>query len=164
MSLLPILGILAFVLVIVFLLSSVLFGAPYLPTMAVTSAQLFKQVSLPRGSTFYDLGCGDGRMLQAAREHGYKAVGYETNPMLWLLCKWRFRRDKHTRIKFGNFLKADLSQADLVYVFGVSSVVNKLENNALKNLPRGSWLVLNGYRLPKRKPSKAAAGLIYYKF
>ncbi len=164
MNWLAIAGYLTLFLLLLFLLSSVLFGAPYVPTLAITSSQLFQLVQLPKGSIYYDLGCGDGRMLRYARQHGYLAVGYETNPLLWLWCKWRFRHDHGVQIYFGNFLKADLSRADLVYVFQMGSVVAKLERTALTTMSAGSWLVLQGYRLPKRKPTKVVGSLICYKF
>lgn len=152
------------ILLLVFFMSSVLFGAPYVPTLDKTTRQLFSSVKLPKGAYFYDLGCGDGKVLRAARAKGYAVVGYETNPMLYLLCKWRFRRDSMAKVKFGNFLKADLSKADLIYVFGVRSVAAKIEHTTIKSFKHGAWLVMCGYRLPKRKPTKVQGILIYYKF
>jgi SAM-dependent methyltransferase len=152
------------ILLLTFLISSVLFGAPYVPTLDKTSKQLFATMKLYRGDLFYDLGCGDGKVLRAARQHGYQVVGYETNPLLYLLCRWRFRGDRQAKIKFGNFIKADLSDADLIYVFGVRSIAQKLEQTTIKTIKRGAWLVMCGYRLPKRKPIKSQGVLIYYKF
>lgn len=152
------------ILLLVFFLSSVLFGAPYVPTLDKTTKQLFSSVKLPKGATFYDLGCGDGKLLAAARQHGYGAVGYETNPLLYLLCRWRFRGDHNTKIKLGSFIKADLSEADLIYVFGVRSIAAKIEQTTIKTIKPGAWLVMCGYRLPKRRPTKSQGVLIYYKF
>lgn len=149
---------------LVFFMSSVLFGAPFVPTLDKTTRQLFSTIKLPKGAAFYDLGCGDGKLLAAARQRGYEAVGYETNPLLYLLCRWRFRGDHHTKIKLGSFIKADLGGADLIYVFGVRSIASKIEQTTIKTIKHGAWLVMCGYRLPKRKPTKSQGVLIYYKF
>ena len=152
------------IMLLVFFMSSVLFGAPYVPTLDKTSKQLFATVKLRKGAVFYDLGCGDGKVLRAARSKGFSVVGYETNPLLYVLCKWRFRGDSMVKIRFGNFIKANLSEADLIYVFGVRSIAVKLEQTTVKTIKPGAWLVMCGYRLPKRKPTKSQGVLIYYKF
>lgn len=53
-----------------FLLSSILFGAPYVPVHKVNQKAVFELLELQKGETFIDLGSGDGRMLRQAASLG----------------------------------------------------------------------------------------------
>ena len=59
-----------------------LVGAPYLPTLTPQVAAALELAALRPGETLLELGCGDGKVLIAAAQQGYRAVGYELNPIL----------------------------------------------------------------------------------
>lgn len=96
--------------------------APWVPSRKRDLRRVFVLAQLKPGEVFYDLGCGDGRVvLAAAREFGARAVGFEFSVPFYLICKIRqfFNLDRDIEFKFKNFYKADLSQADVLYCFGV---------------------------------------------
>jgi SAM-dependent methyltransferase len=64
----------------------IFFGAPYLPTLRPQIQAAFALLELKPGQTLLELGCGDGKVLVAAAEAGYKAVGIELNPILALVA------------------------------------------------------------------------------
>ena len=61
-------------------------GAPYLPTLRKQIDAAFDLAELMPNDMVIELGCGDGRVLIAAAKLGYKAVGYELNPILFIIC------------------------------------------------------------------------------
>lgn len=79
-----------------------LFGAPYVPTLAVQQQKALRLLNLKKGETLLELGCGDGRVLLAAAKQGVYGIGYELNPILFVVAKivtWRYR--KHVKVVLG---------------------------------------------------------------
>src|SRR5208283_1846153 len=55
----------------------------YQPTCTIPLRQLLKELNIPRGKVFVDLGCGKGIVLLVASEFGFKeARGIEISPVL----------------------------------------------------------------------------------
>ncbi len=66
-----------------------------------------------------DIGCGDGRLLlrlsQALPDAQF--VGIESAPVLYLIARWRCRKQSNCTIHFGDFWKMDWSPYDVVFAF-----------------------------------------------
>lgn len=150
---------------IVLLFGFVVFiGAPYVPTRTQDVPHIFEQIALPKHAKVVDLGAGDGKLLVFAAQKGYQVVGYEINPILWLICKWRLRAYTNADVLLKSFWQADMSQADMVYTFLVSKYMNKLEDKLTKEMPPGSWLVSNVFELNYKKPHHTCHSMYYYQF
>src|SRR3982751_238116 len=94
----------ATVVIIVCFAGVLLFGAPYLPTLKPQIQTALKLADLKSGQTLLELGCGDGKVLIAAAQRGLHVVGYELNPLLFLVAWLRTRRyRKQVRVVWGNF-------------------------------------------------------------
>ncbi|HEX5395235.1 MAG TPA: class I SAM-dependent methyltransferase [Candidatus Saccharimonadales bacterium] len=158
-----ILALLAAALVIIFGFV-LLFGAPYLPTLKKPRNDVFELLALKPGQVFVDLGCGDGRMLSAAAQRGYEAVGYELNPLLALYAWLRTRRySGKVKVRCANFWNADISDADGVFVFLIGHFMFRLD----KMISRQSGgktikLVSNAFEIPGKRPVKRKGGLYLY--
>ena len=142
-----------------------IFGAPYLPTHKKQIELALELLKLQPGESLYELGCGDGRVLRAAARKGYRAVGYEMNPLLYIIAvisTWRYR--KVTSIRFGNFWNADLSDADGVYVFLLDRFMSRLDEKLSKELKKGTRLTSYTFKIPGKKPVFARAGVFVYKY
>ena len=65
-------------------------GAPYVPTHRRKIMAALDLMNLKSNDMVVDLGSGDGNFLIAAARRGWRAVGYEINPVLclisWLRC------------------------------------------------------------------------------
>jgi SAM-dependent methyltransferase len=144
----------------------VLFGAPYLPTRRPQAEAALDLLNLKPGQTFYDLGCGDGRLLRLAAQRGIKAVGYELNPILALaagLVNWRYR--KLVRVKLGNFWYADISNADGIFVFLVGKRMRQLDKFiASRGGSRPLKLVSYGFQIPGKKSAGKSGAMYLYKY
>lgn len=98
---------------------------------------------LKPGMIVYDLGSGDGRVLVEAAKRGAKPVGVEMNPFLVLLC-----RLKKLNVRWQNLWNADISEAQVVFVYLLPHHMNKLERKLKKELKPGSLIVSNSFIFP----------------
>ena len=146
-----------FVLALLWILVPALYGLPPVPTNPNRIRKALKLVNLQPNETLYDLGAGDGRVLLiAAREFNAKAIGIEIGPIqcavIWLRTAASGFGNK-IQIKWGNFLKADLSAADVVFVYATSKEVLKLASYLNKQMKPGSRLVSISADFPEWEPS-----------
>ena len=111
----------------------VLFGAPYLPTLAPQVKTALELAELKKGQHLLELGCGDGRVLIAAAKQGIRVTGYELNPVLAFISWLRTRRYKGlVTVVWGNFWKGTLPPADAIFVFLLPKYMEKLNNKVIQ--------------------------------
>lgn len=144
--------------------SAWLFGAPYVPTMK-KNEEIALEFLAPCKKVA-DLGSGDGRILIALAKRGIDCVGFETNPLLvwWSRRKMKNRGlHKKANIYWKNFNAADLRIFDGVYVFGIPTVIRKLEKKIQKELPESATIVTCGYHFTHIQPVAKKRGVWLYK-
>ena len=142
----------------------VFFGAPYVPTRRQDLIRVFQEVSLPKDALVIDLGSGDGKMLQIAARKGYKTIGYEINPILWLQSSIRLRRYPRAKVKLKSFWYADVSEADLVFTFLATRYMPKLEDKLEREMKPGSYFASYVFALPNLKVSHKNKNTHFYRF
>ncbi|MEK7579800.1 MAG: hypothetical protein AAB469_01240 [Patescibacteria group bacterium] len=121
-------------------------GAPYVPLPKKSIKGILAFADLKGDGRFYDLGCGDGRVLiEAVKGFGIKkAIGYEISP--WPYFKGRFLvrsnglKEKITILK-KDFLEADFKQADVVFIYLYPKIVQKLVPKFKEELYYGSKII-----------------------
>lgn len=142
-----------------------LFGAPYLPTHNKQMHLALDVLQLKKGAVLYELGCGDGRILKEAGRRGYRAVGYELNPLLFVIAKVNtLPYRKQVKVRLGNFWQADLSKADAVYVFLLDRFMPKLDKKLSSELKPGVKLASYTFKIPGRKITKTTSGVHVYTY
>ena len=146
--------------------SVLLFGAPYLPTMRRQREAALDLLDLKPGQVFYDLGCGDGRLLRAAAKCGLRAIGYELNPFLALVAWLSTRRyGSLVSVRWANFWRADISDADGVFVFLITPFMTKLDDfMRSQKFTNQVKLASYAFQIPGRKPAKKSNGVFLYNF
>jgi predicted RNA methylase len=101
----------------------------------------------------YDLGCGDGRfIISVARKFGAKAVGIEINPILYLWCQiviTLLGLRRRIKIKFGNFFKYNLGDADVVICYLLQETNDKLEDKLLRELKPTARVISSSFMFNK---------------
>lgn len=103
--------------------------APWVPVSRKELPRVERLASLKPGDTFVEIGCGDGRVLRyiAKRHPGVQLVGIEISIIFYLLAKLNvfllFR--KYVSVRYGDALKYDLGQADVVYTYSLRDTLNK---------------------------------------
>jgi SAM-dependent methyltransferase len=137
------------ILIIVFvLISSVAIAgfsfAPWVPAWGKNLPRIFKLAEIKPGEIFYDLGCGDGRVVVYANKNWQaKAIGLEISLPFFLICKIRqvFNRQRDLTFKLKNLYKEDLSRADVVYFFGMPDKIEKLKVKLARELKPGARVI-----------------------
>lgn len=96
-------------------------GAPYVPSQRRYVKQAFEKIyPLSAKDVLVDIGCGDGLVLRAARRQGAKAIGYEINPILYVIALWLSRRDDKVSVRLANFWTVELPvDTTVLYAFSV---------------------------------------------
>jgi len=146
-----------------------LFGAPYVPTLTKQVKSALDLADLQPGQTLLELGCGDGKVLIAAAERGWTAIGYELNPILAGLAWLRTRRyGKRVKVICGNFWSVKWPQADAIFVFLLDKYMVKLDTKIAQNYSRASGrplkLVSFAFAIPDKKPDEIRDGVFLYKY
>lgn len=140
-------------------------GAPYLPTRHKQRQQALDLLELKPGQTLIDLGSGDGAMLLAAARRRIYVVGYEINPLLVLVSKFRTRKyGKTVKVIRGNFWKHRWPEADAVFVFLTGTYMEKLDQQMKISFKKEIKLVTYGFALKGKKPVKKVGAFFLYKY
>ncbi len=142
--------------IFLFLLKPALQGAPFVPTPKSIIRKALKFANLKPGESLYDLGSGTGKVLViGAKEFGAKVVGFEFSAFLFLISKLNFffHRIKGN-IYCQDFFKANLSNADVIFLFLTPRILAKLEEKFAKELKPGTRIVSFSSPLSSWKPSQ----------
>ena len=143
-----------FALFILFLTIAFVTGAPFVPSSKRTAQSMIDLARIKPGMKIYDLGSGEGRLLQLAAEKGATAIGHEINPFLVLFTKLRFVFSpyrKNIGVHWKNFWHSDFSDADVVFIYLLPWKMEKLEQLLVKQLKPGALIVSNSFIFPHRK-------------
>jgi predicted RNA methylase len=99
----------------------------------------------------YDLGCGDGTLLQvAAKEFSAQGVGVEIDPLRYWYAKsafWLTGLSKKLKIVRKNFFDVDVSPASVVIMYLIPKTLNRLKSKLLKELKPGTRIVTFVYKI-----------------
>ena len=133
-----------------------LYGVPWVPTREARLRRALQLAKLQPGETLYDLGAGDGRvLLTAVKEFAARAVGIEIGPVQWALGWLRILLTgsrKMARIRCANFYKADLHDANVIFVYLTSSQTSRLAKKLEQELRPGARVVSIAADFPEWHP------------
>ncbi len=110
-----------------------------------------------------DLGHGDGRILFTAGRLGYgvgdrgKLIGIEINPLLWVASRsWQLTQPSAIRrncdLRMGNLWKENLSEVDVLIVYGLFPIMNELGSKVRGEMKEGSIVCSNVFKFPNWVP------------
>jgi len=110
-----------------------------------------------------DLGSGDGRLVIAFAHSGAKVHGFEINPLLIQKSRTNIKKAKlenKAQIHLKSFWTANLSQYDIIYIYGMQHIMKRLEKKLQKELKPGAKIISNVYKFPNW-PIKKQTNHIY---
>lgn len=130
-------------------------AAPWVPTRQRDVVRMVGLAQIKPGEVVYDLGCGDGRLVFAAARAGAKATGIEifVLPYLWAKVKSFFVPG--ASVRFGDFFRHNLSDADVVFVFLMSESYPRLERKLAAELKPGVRVITSCWPLQRWNPLAA---------
>ena len=150
-------SLLLFIVMLLWILVPAFYGLPPVPTKRVRIEKALMLANLKSNEVLYDLGAGDGRVLFiAARDFGAKAVGIEIGPVQCVLIWLRAVANalgNQIRVRWENFYKANLKDADVVFVYATSKEVMKLAPHLEGQMKKGSRLVSISADFPEWEPT-----------
>lgn len=158
------------VVLIIFLLLATMFavtavsGAPWVPVRAYDVEQLLDDAKVGKGTSYLELGCGDGRLVRAAAQRGASAVGYELNPVLFVVAWLRCLGLPKATIHFGDLWKVNLSKADVVMAFLVPRTMLRLGVKAATEMKPSALLISYIFEIPGQKPVRKTKSWLVYSF
>jgi SAM-dependent methyltransferase len=111
--------------------------------------KMLQAANLKPGETLYDLGCGDGRILiRAAKKYKVKAVGIEISSALAEKAAQEARKkglEDQVKIIHGDFMKTDLSAANVVTLYLAPTANDTLRPNLERELKPKTRVVSYDY-------------------
>ncbi len=138
-------------------------SAPYVPTLKKNANTMLKLADIKKGMKVYDLGAGDGRLVERAAKKGANAVGYEISFALfvffWLRKAVFMRKGK---VIWGSIWRKDISDADIVMCFLMPRAMERFEKKKFGTMKKGARLVSNIFPLPNTKAEKTEKGVYLY--
>ncbi len=121
-------------------------GVPYVPTTDRYVPTILAALQITPATVMYDLGSGTGKVLFAAERYGAKhLVGFELSPLHAQYARLKARiLTSQVIIHQEDFFRADLSAADIVYVFLVPTVVARVWEYLQTHGKSGARMVVLG--------------------
>ncbi|MEW5805519.1 MAG: 50S ribosomal protein L11 methyltransferase [Patescibacteria group bacterium] len=151
--------------VIIFLIPAVRW-LPFVPSEKDRVGTMVELARIKPGEKAVDLGSGDGRIVIALAQTGAEAHGYEINPLLVWWSRYRIKRAGLTDKAFihqKDFWQEDLSQYQLVVIYGISFIMSRLEKKLTKELKSGARVVINDAVFPNLKYSQKQDKVYLYR-
>ena len=130
-------------------------GAMFTSTARVKIRTFLDDVPMHPGDLLVDIGCGDGRVLREARKrYGVRGLGFEVNPLAYVLARVKSLGAGGVEIRWGNFWKADLRDAAVVFCYLFPDVMRRLSEKLKAELRPGATVVSCNFPLPGWSPSR----------
>ena len=137
-----------------------LFGSPWVPTRMHEARAMLELAGVKPGEVVTDLGSGDGRLLiLAVKEFGAaRGVGHEIHPGLIAYARLRAMAagvSKQISFARGNFLTTSVRKTDVVVLYLLGPLMEKLMPKLVRELDPETRIVSNGFRFPGVEPYKS---------
>ena len=131
--------------------------APVYPTPQLVVDQMLSIAQVRAGEMVYDLGCGDGRIvIAAAQKYKAHAVGIEIRRDIYertLRKVASLGLSDQVQIVHGNALRYDLSPADVVTLYLLTSSNERLKPILAKDLKPSARVVSHDFEIRGWKPA-----------
>jgi SAM-dependent methyltransferase len=131
---------------------------PYIPSTHLNVDEMLRLAEVRPDDVVYDLGSGDGRVvITAAKEWGARGVGIEIDGKLVAESRETAKREgvaDRASFREGDVFKADLSDATVVTMYLLTSLVERLQPKLVKELKPGTRIVAHDYGFAGWKPDR----------
>jgi ribosomal protein L11 methylase PrmA len=125
---------------------------PFVPSSDTRLKAMLELAEIKAGERAIDLGSGDGKLVIALARQGAIVDGYELDEGRVNLSKENITKERLTnppQIYNETFWNADLSQYDLIVLYGITSIMERLEKKLTLEAKPGTKVVSNLFKFPK---------------
>lgn len=130
----------------------------YVPTPQPVVEAMLKLAEVRRGDLVYDLGSGDGRIpITAAKLYGVRAVGIDIDPERIAEAKANAEAaGVADRVTFrqADLFETDLRKADVVTLYLLQSLNERLRPKLLRELKPGARIVSHAFSMGDWEPQE----------
>lgn len=158
---------LCFALFMFFLTLAFVTGAPFVRSNKKAVDAMIRLAKIKMGTKVYDLGSGDATLLFRAAALGATTIGLEINPFLVLWSWFKILFSPHrtsVTVKWQNFWRANLRDADVVFVYLLPWRMEKLESILKTRCRTGTRIISNSFIFPSLKSLEADKDAHVYSF
>lgn len=151
--------------VFLFIMFPAVMGASYEVTNDEKMKKMLKFARIKKGEKVAELGSGNGKLVIEFAKMGAVVHGYEINPFLVFLSRWKIRREGlHGKafVHWKNFWNVDLGNFDVVLSFQVGYIMGFLERKLMQEARKKMKIVSNNWKFPKLKCLKEEDKVYYY--
>ncbi len=131
-------------------------GVPPMPSSRKATRAALEMLPRDFNGTIFELGSGWGNLVIQLAQHCPKSrvIGFELSPLPWLVSKlWlTFKGNSNSQIRFGNFIKAPLEEAEMIVCFLAPHSMTDLSPLFEKSLRPGTFILSNTFALPDWEP------------
>lgn len=130
--------------------------APFVATAQEKISDILKSADLKKGTTFYELGSGDGRLVLEAARLGAESYGVEQSWLRVWYSRYQAWKQKLPNAHFfhGNLFDRAYFPADVVFIYLLPQGVAKLENKLKTELKKNSVVITQAFHFQNWKPYK----------
>lgn len=130
----------------------------FVPTPQPVVEAMLKLANVGKGDVLYDLGSGDGRIpITAARTYGIRAVGIDIDPERISEAKANARAAGVSHLvtfRQADLFQTDFSEANVVTLYLLPSLNEKLRPKLQRELKPGSRIVSHAFEMGAWKPQQ----------
>lgn len=126
----------------------ILGNAPYIRTGKKLIDRIIQDIPFKDNARVYELGSGDGRFLRAlAKKKNIQAIGFENFILPYVISRvYKFITRSTVDIRYQDLFKADLSGADYIFCYLITTQMDKLEAKLQKELKPGALIISNTFK------------------
>jgi cyclopropane fatty-acyl-phospholipid synthase-like methyltransferase len=130
------------------------YDIPYVPSSWNRLATIMELADVKPGLKTLDLGSGDGRVVIAMAKKGADAYGFEVDEDRVKMALKNIESEGlngNAHIQKTSFWDEDLSDFDIITIYGITSIMSRLEQKLRAEIKPGGKIICNYFNLPTWK-------------
>ncbi len=139
---------------------------PFVPSSLERLETMIELSRITPGQKAADLGSGDGRVVIALAQLGAEAHGYEIDPSLVAKSLQNIKSANLSDKAFihqEDFFEADLSQYEVLTIYGITSIMRPLEEKLRAELKPGARVISNYFTFPNWEEEEKEGEIYVYR-
>lgn len=135
-----------------FLFYSAFYGAPYVPTSKKDLFEILSYAQLKPEQSFFELGCGDGRVTRmAVQQFKVKGTGIDINGLLvmWARCKAWMQGIGDIHFRVDNVTSCSFKNVDVIYMFLLPQLINTFYDRLAREVSPNTLIISHGFSVPQ---------------